>query len=193
MALREEIDRLQNIWNIPKLPRFTYEFAPVIRRNINSWSDDIVILGGKNKSFTQGLPVIFSGGIVGRIRTVDLYTSVVELSSSPSFRMVASIEGDPRPCTYQGKKNAAFSSPVGVARDIPTDIKAQSDKKLRVVSSSLGGVFPDGLTIGYITSLRQDSQGLFQDGVVELDSRLLNLREVAVLKRIEAGEKPLEK
>lgn len=185
ISLSEEITRLQNLWNIPQQAGFVPTLAPVVRRNANSWNNNIIILGGEDKDFEVGSPVVFAGGIVGRIITVGLYTSTVELISSPSFRMVASIEGDPRPCTYQGRKNSSFATPTGLAKDIPTDITSPQDRPIRIVSSSLGGVFPDGLTIGYIKSLRQDSQGLFQDGSVQLDKRLLSLREVAVLQRIQ--------
>ena len=64
---------------------------------------------------------------------------------------------------------------------VPLDISAAAGATKRLVTSGYGGVFPPGLTIGWITHLERSSDGLFQTGDVKLDERLGSLTEVTVL------------
>jgi len=45
----------------------------------------------------------------------------------------------------------------------------------------MGGVFPPGLHVGYLSTLRQGSSGMFLEGDVKLDKALTSLTEVAIL------------
>ena len=64
---------------------------------------------------------------------------------------------------------------------MPADVVASLKNPLRLTSSRLGGVFPDGLTLGWVYRLDPSPDGLFQSGVVRLDPRLQTIREVAVM------------
>jgi rod shape-determining protein MreC len=64
---------------------------------------------------------------------------------------------------------------------VPPDLVTYSSAPRRLVTSGLGGVFPAGLTIGYVSRLEASTDGLFQSGEVSLDPRLSELTEVTVL------------
>ena len=74
-----------------------------------------------------------------------------------------------------------LESPEGEIRDVPIDISIPAGKPRRIVTSGLGGVFPDGLTLGTVDSLEPGNDGLFLRGQVKIDPRLLDLQEVSVL------------
>src|SRR5581483_1292809 len=112
---------------------------------------------------------------------VHATTSVVELISSPNVRLAGVVEGDSRPISFQGGVNPTFAPPTGIVESVPLDIILMSNATRRVVTSGLGGVFPPGLTLGTITKLELDADGLFQNGIVRLDERLGSLTEVTVL------------
>lgn len=179
--LEGEILRLENLLKIPSMPEFRFEPARVARRDFSGWWQRIIIRKGSNHGIKVGAPVVFAGGVVGRITEVHRYTSVVDLITSPTLRLAAAITGDTRPVSYQGGENPSFGAPSGIVDFVPLDIYATKAAPKLLVTSGLGGVFPPGLTIGEIVSLEPSADGLFKSGEVRLDQRLGNLTEVTVL------------
>jgi rod shape-determining protein MreC len=179
--LKAEILRLENLLKLPPMPAYRLEPARVARRDFSGWWQRMIIRKGSNYGITVGAPVVFSGGVVGRVVEVHAYTSVVDLVTSPTFRVAASAEGDNRPTSYQGGINDTFAAPRGTVEFVPLDIFATAAQPKRLVTSGLGGVFPSGLTIGEITLLEPSTDGLFKTGEVRLDERLGSLTEVTVL------------
>jgi rod shape-determining protein MreC len=64
---------------------------------------------------------------------------------------------------------------------MPLDIIVGPGTQRRLVTSGYGGVFPPGLTLGYIVKTELGSDGLFRAGEVKLDERLGSLSEVTVM------------
>ncbi|MBI2511320.1 MAG: rod shape-determining protein MreC [Opitutae bacterium] len=184
--LRAEILRLENLLKLPPLPAHRLEPARVAKRDFTAWWQRLVIRKGRNYGIPVGAPVVFVGGVVGRVVEVHAYTAIVDLVSSPTFRIAASAEGDNRPISYQGGVNDAFKTPHGSVEFVPSDISVAPSQPKRLVTSGLGGVFPAGLTIGDIVHLEPSTDGLFSTGDVLLDNRLGALSEVTVLIPINA-------
>jgi len=180
-ALRSEIERLERILKLPIPPGFRAEPARVMLRDFSSWWQQMTIRKGRNYGLVQGAPVIYGGGVVGRVREVYAYTAVVELVSSPGVRIAATADGDTRPISYQGGVNPSYGPAVGVVEYVPLDVFASPSSPRRLVTSGLGGVFPPNLTIGYMTKVEPSSDGLFKSGDVRLDPALSALNEVTVL------------
>lgn len=109
--LEADILRLENLLNLPPLPAFRLEAARVAQRDFSGWWQRFTIRKGQNFGLTVGAPVVFSGGVVGRITEVHRYTAVVDLVTSPTFRLAASLAGDNRPVSYQGGLNDSFKAP----------------------------------------------------------------------------------
>jgi rod shape-determining protein MreC len=179
--MQAEIARLEALLRLPAFNQYRYEHARVARRDFSAWWQQIVIRKGKNFGIPVGAPVIFNGGVVGRVTEVHLTTANVELISSPNLRLAGVIECDSRPISFQGGLNETFAPPKGVVEFVPLDVFANPGSPKRLVTSGLGGVFPPGLTLGTITKLELGSDGLFQSGEVKLDDRLGSLTEVTVL------------
>jgi rod shape-determining protein MreC len=179
--LQSEIARLESLLRLPSFTEYRYEHARVVRRDFNGWWQQIVIRKGRNFGIPVGAPVVFTGGVVGKVSEVHLTTAVVELISSPEVRLAGTVEGDPRPISFQGGVNPTFGPPTGIVENVPLDILIRNNATKRLVTSGLGGVFPPGLTLGTITKLELGSDGLFQSGEVRLDERLGSLTEVTVL------------
>jgi rod shape-determining protein MreC len=179
--LQAEVERLQALLHLPPSEHFRLEHARVAQRDFSGWWQRMVIRKGLDYGITVGSPVVYSGGVVGRVAEVHAYTSVVELVSDPGLRIAAVVDGDPRPISYQGAENQMFGPAKGVIEFVPLDIYASASAPKRLVTSGLGGVYPAGLTIGRITHVESSQDGLFKTGEVELDPRLSELTEVTVL------------
>jgi rod shape-determining protein MreC len=180
-SMRNKVNRLEDMLRLPSYPEFRTETARVVRRDFSSWWQRIVIRKGANYHIPVGAPVIFVGGVVGRVSEVGAYTAVVELLSSPGVRIAGTLEGDSRPISFQGGINPAFGPAKGIVDFVPLDVVANRTLPKRLVTSGLGGIFPAGLNLGQIVKLERGGDGLFQSGEVELDPRLLSVTEVAVL------------
>ena len=181
-SLQTEIKRLESLLQLPSRPDFQYEIARVVERDFNSWWQRIVIRKGRDHGIPLGAPVVFVGGLVGRVREVHAYTSVVELISNGHLRLAVVIEGDNRPLSYRGQGSTAFGQPLGMAEFIPQDIEIENPHDLpNLITSGMGGVYPAGLKVGELQRLRPGAGGMFFDGDVVLDERLASLTEVAVM------------
>ena len=178
---KAEIDRLESILNLPSRDHFRYELAHVIQRNMGSWWQTIRINKGSKHGIQKGDAVIFIGGVVGRVAKTNYYTSQVDLLSNHSFRISASFINDNRPLFYQGKGTDLWGQPKGRIKNAPQDLTTDSARPLQLVTTGLGGTFPEGITIGRVPWLEPDNTGMFQAGEVQLDKRLLGIKEVAVL------------
>lgn len=184
--LEQEIRRLEGFFNLPSYEQYRYEVSRVIRRDLTAWWQTLTIRKGLTSGIDVGQAVVFSGGVVGRIASANAYTATVELISSPRFRNAAHFEGDNRPVEFRGGDNPGLMSATGTVSTVPADITVSLREPLRLVSSRLGGIFPDGLTLGWLYNLDPSPDGLFQSGKVRLDPRLQSIREVAVLVPLEA-------
>ena len=181
LSLQAEIARLEELLRLPAYANYRSEHARVVRRDFSGWWQHLVIRKGRNFGITVGAPVIFSGGVVGRVSEVYAFTSVVEMVSNPGVRLAAFVEGETQPISFQGGINPTFDSPRGVIEFVPLNVFANASAPKRLVTSGLGGVFPPGLNLGVVTKVEPSTDGLFKNGEVQLDPRLSSLVEVTVL------------
>ena len=179
--LQAEMTRLESLLRLPSFTDYRYEHARVARRDFSVWWQRIVIRKGKNFGIPLGAPVVFTGGVVGKVTEVHATTAVVELISSPNVRLAGVVEGDSRPLSFQGGINPTFAPPSGIVEFVPLDVFASPASPKRLVTSGFGGVFPPGLMLGLIVRADLGTDGLFKSGEVKLDARLGSLTEVTVL------------
>ncbi len=189
-SLRREIERLEGLLRLPSFDHYRSEAARVVSRDFSAWWQRLVIRKGANYDIPVGAPVIFSGGVVGRIVEVHATTAVVDLISSPNVRLAAAFEGDDRPVSYQGGVNPPFTRPHAVVEFAPLDLYATPNAPLQLVTSGLGGVFPRGLSLGTVVQLEPSPDGHFKTGRVVLHPRLNEVTEVTVLVPLASASTP---
>lgn len=185
--LRTEIARLEELLRLPSYGDFRAEPARVARRDFTAWWQRMVIRKGSNYGLREGAPVIYPGGLVGRIAEVHATTSVVELIGSPGLRLAAVFEGDDRPVSFQGGVNPPLRPAEARLEFVPLDVFATPASPRRLVTSGLGGLYPPGLYVGEVRELEPTTDGLFKTGRAYLDPRLGRLTEVTVLVPLDAN------
>ncbi|MDR2677276.1 MAG: rod shape-determining protein MreC [Puniceicoccales bacterium] len=158
-------------------PALTY----ILRRDEKAWWQEVVISGGRNQNFKENMAIVSGRGLLGKICRVFSHHSVAILTTDPRFRTVAHFHNDPQPIIFQGIAQGGLTKPVGRVTKVPADVRASEELPLRVVTSSLSGVYPDGVPIGIVVCLHRNPDGISQDGEVVLNPSLAHAREAAVL------------
>lgn len=191
-AAEEEVRRLEAALRLPLPPGFRPEVARVERRDLTGWWQQLVVRKGDRHGIRIGAPVIFAGGVVGRVREVHAYLSTVELLSSSGFRLSVVVEGDAEgsPLAYRGDGARSFAAPAGWVHFVPAGpATLMGAAPRRLLTSGLGGVFPAGLVVGSTGVPQPDEDGLLQAAPVVLDPRLTALREVVILVPLDTAER----
>lgn len=182
--------RWSALLKLPCSPRFEYSVARVCKRSLTTWNQSLIISKGHLSGLKEGYGVISSNGAVGVISNVHAYTSEVTLITNKSFRTVVCFEGSKNPMLYNGNsidinlkespldKGRFFRKFSGKLLHAPLKLKLKSFK--RIVTSSMGNVFPPGITVGWVKSLKEQGSAPFQIGTVALGKYLYYLDEVAV-------------
>ena len=182
--VRRENPRLREVtrYNVPA--EYLSVVARVATRDSSSWWQRIVIRKGRNDGIRPGAPVVFGDTVVGRVTAVHLTTSEVDLVTSPGFRCTAYLEGDDQNRIVLINGVAANSLGTAKARVsvIPYDYLLPAGTPARVTTTGMGGVFPSGLTLGYLDGGAYATQvGNFKESLLVPSRDLYNLQEVSVL------------
>jgi rod shape-determining protein MreC len=182
--VRRENTRLREVtrYNVPA--DYLSVVARVATRDSSSWWQRIVIRKGRNDGIRPGAPVVFGDTVVGRVTAVHLTTSEVDLVTSPGFRCTAYLEGDDQSRIVLINGVAANSLGTAKARVsvIPYDYLLPAGTPARVTTTGMGGVFPSGLTLGYLDGGAYATQvGNFKESLLVPSRDLYNLQEVSVL------------
>lgn len=152
----------------------------VIGRSSLSWYNTITIKGGENKNFAKNMPIITTEGLVGRIISVSQYTSEVILITDKECAVGAMVQISRTPGVVEGDGQGEKVYMI----HIPFDSRLMQDQV--VVSSGLGGIFPRGLRIGYITAFSPDEGDLMLRAEIKPFVDFERLQHVFVLTKTPA-------
>jgi len=182
--MRRENTRLREVtrYNVPA--EYLAVVARVASRDSSSWWQRIVIRKGRNDGIRPGAPVVFADTVVGRVTAVHLTTSEVDLVTSPGFRCTAYLEGDEqnRIVLINGVAADSLGSAKARVSVIPYDYLLPAGSPARITTTGMGGVFPSGLTLGYLDGGAYATQvGNFKESLLVPSRDLYNLQEVSVL------------
>ena len=148
--------------------------AEVIARDPNRLTESFVIDRGKDAELRTGMPVVTAEGLLGKISEVVEGTSLVQTIFDRDFR-VSCLEMKSRVIgilRWKGGSNCSLEN-------VP--VQAQVSVGDTIVSSGLGGVFPEGLLVGVIVSMKPDNTGLFHDIEVVPAADISSVEEVFVV------------
>lgn len=181
--LKKEIDDLKKELDIDKvLSDYKYMNATVISRNTNLWYNTLTIDKGSKSGIKEGMVVINSTGLIGKIINVSTFSSDVRLITTTDSNNKISVtitNGDNR---LTGLING-YDSKTGyleVEGISNTDNVSIGDL---VYTSGLGGVFPSGILIGKVENITTDVYDLAKIINVTPSASFDNINYVTVLQR----------
>lgn len=161
--------------------------ARVVSYEPNSWYDTVMLGKGTKDGINKDDIVITSLGVVGRITECGVNWAKVStiINSSNSIGVKLSRTGD----------IGVVSGDANLAQDKYARLEYLSNDKTLIkgdvlVTSGLGGVYPPDLPIGKVISIRSDSAGNLDYGVVEPEVDFSALYEVLVITGIKEGYTP---
>lgn len=171
---RLENDRLRGLLDVPLAKDQKSLGAHVIGRQSNSWEGVITIDRGTADKVKSGMPVIGPKGLLGQTVGVTRHTARVQLITDPLSRVAAMVQSTRAQGIVRGSLEGRLSLDF-VSRN--TTVTAGD----MVITSGMGGVYPKGLIIGEVTSVKSEPSALYKSITIEPPAGIGGLEEVAVL------------
>jgi rod shape-determining protein MreC len=183
--LRLENARLRSLLQFPAPGGFRTIPCSVIGLVAEPFGASLTIDRGRSAGLEGGEAVVSVDGLVGR---------VVEVSGGTArVRMVNHYEAPVGVRVQRNRVAGVMEWDPGVGRlrmrNVPaTEEVAEGDTLL---TSGLGGVYPDGLFVGRVAAVELDPMGIVHDIIVTPGARFHRLEELFVLKPLLPSVSPL--
>jgi rod shape-determining protein MreC len=173
-SLREENEELRRLLQLPTRQRRALA-AEVIVPPVRGGTSFLTINRGRRDGLNVGATVVAAGNIyVGKIVEIGEYTAQVELLYQPGHDVPARVAGTDITGVVSGRRGLGL-----ILRSVPRDATLQVGQ--RIVTSAAGGVVVPDLFLGTISDVRQISQALFQEAVMQPAVNVNKLRVVQVI------------
>lgn len=184
-----ENQRLSGLLNYKQVMAQKYNLltASVIGRDQGNWFGTAILNRGAGDGVKENMTALTPEGLVGRVIAVSASTCEVLLITDPRSGVGALVQDTRTPGIIEGTAGSS-----GLARIIHIPNNAPVEEGQAVVTSGLGSVFPKGIPVGQITSIRNESSGLFKSADIRPSANLNSLEEVLIVTRVlpEAGSPP---
>lgn len=183
--IEKENEELRKALDIVESSRdFEPIISNVIARSPERWLDQITINRGSRHGVKKNMAVMTVDGMIGKVKSTSPSTAKVQLITG--FDQLNRISA-----TVSRKDGQnIFGLIEGYDKEkemLVFTVLEQSDKELKedelVVSSNLGGLFPDGLPIGTIKEVTPDQYGLTKTAYIEPAASMFDLNQVIVVDR----------
>lgn len=163
-----------------KNPDYTFAAGRVIGRDPSDFYGNFTISAGQNADISVNDPVVSTDGyLVGIVEEVGLTYAKVRTILDPTTKVAAQISGtDDMAYTAGSTVDLARSNRLRL-----TALERSSGVSVgnMVITSGIGGVYPDGLLIGSVNKIENATDGMTLNANVDLYADILNLKQVMVI------------
>lgn len=183
IELKQELKKLKDELNIEYvLSDYDYINATVISRNSLYWYNYLTINKGSKNDIKEGMVVINSTGLIGKVENVSKTSADVKLITTNDTNnkiSVAISNGDNKITGLINGYNYddGLLNVEGISN---TETVSVGDM---VYTSGLGGVFPSGILIGKVENITTDEYDLAKIIKVKPSATFSDINYVTVLKR----------
>jgi rod shape-determining protein MreC len=181
---RQENARLRQLVDLQGLIGQEYDLtaARVSARDIENLYQTLIIDKGLRDGIRKDMPVINGQGLIGRVINVTDNSSEVLLISDREGAVAALIQQTRVPGVVEGLgPNSEKLQMIHITIDSPVEVNQA------VVTSGLGGKFPKGLRIGYVTEVIPEGNGLMQRAIIQPFVDFDRLEEVMVVTGVRSN------
>ena len=166
--------RLRNLLSFQKTTNLSMLASEVIAKDPSAMSKTVMIDKGKDDGLKVGLPVVLPEGIVGQIMEVAGRYAKVLLVTDANSAVDALVQ-------KSRARGVVKGSTFGDCRLVYMLRKHEVHQNDILISSGLDGVYPKGLRLGYVHSVRKKNAGIFQEVTVRPFVDFEKLEEVLVI------------
>jgi rod shape-determining protein MreC len=130
--------------------------ASVIARDPSPWYRTLIINKGCDSGVVKGCPVVLPDGVVGHVLTASSGYAMVLLLIDRNCAVDALV---------QRTRTRGVVEGTSAARCVLNYLPRQEDVRAgdTIISSGFDGIFPKGLSIGYVSKIIRRNTGLFQE------------------------------
>jgi rod shape-determining protein MreC len=155
-------------------PENEYVASAVIGRDPSPFLHYVIIDHGSDDGIRYGMPVVTQQGLVGRIDAVTAGAARVQLINDAGSRVNVRLQSVQQEAMLSGSLTGDINLEM-----IPQDITVQPGEL--VLTSGLGGNYPQEVVVGQIISVRKRENDLFQSASVQPAVDFTSLRAVLVI------------
>ncbi len=155
-------------------PQFKWIPARIIGFDPSNLVHAIIIDQGTRSGVAEGMTVTTPQGLVGQVVQVTPNTAKVLLITDVSSSVYSLIQSNRAKGVVNGSRSGQLTMTF-----IPQGEHVQPGD--RVVTSGLGGVFPEGLLVGTVTEVRQNAVDLYQEAQIRPAVDFGRIEEVLVI------------
>lgn len=147
----------------------------------NPFVGALVIDKGEDDGVRTGMTVATSRGLVGRVIRSSPTTSKVLLITDANSAVTARVQATGATGVVRGRADDRLTPdpPRLIMEKIPQEDRLSVGDL--VLTSDLGGIFPEGLVVGRVAQVRRRDGDLFQDAVVDPEAELTRLERLYVI------------
>lgn len=152
--------------------------AQVVAESPDTWFKSVVVDKGSGDGVRQGMVAVAPAGLVGRVTAVSPHTATVTLITDPDSGVGAMVQ------RASSRAVGVVSGQMGSA-DLSMQFFAPHPSVQpgdAIVTSGLGGLFPQGIPVGTVTRVGPGDFGLVETAVVRPDVALARLEFVLLIR-----------
>ncbi|MBI4744928.1 MAG: rod shape-determining protein MreC [Actinobacteria bacterium] len=172
--IENENSRLRKLIGFEERLKYRTLPAQIIGKSSNDWQSSIIIDKGYADGLTKNMPVFTSDGLVGQIVQVAPNASQVQLILDQKSGVGVQILSTGETGVLQGQING-FPELEFISKN--SEVKVGDE----IVTSGLGGVFPKGILVGKVVSLRIDGYSLNKQIYVKPTVDFSKLGEILII------------
>lgn len=183
VSLREkelENKRLKEVLELKSRLDFPTLVAQIIGQDASGLFRTVLVNKGSDDGVLPDMPVTVPEGVVGKISRSSNVMAQVMMITDPAMSVDCRVE--------RTRDRGLLSGSYSYSCLLQYVSKgAQITEGDLVVTSGLDGIFPRGLVVGKIQSIRSSEHGLFLEAVVTPAAKLSEIEEVIVILGIQGG------
>lgn len=183
IELKRELVKLKEELNIEHvLSEYDYLNATVVNRNALYWYNTLTIDKGSHNGIEEGMVVINSTGLIGKVVSVSAFSADVKLITTNDTNNKISVtvtNGDNKLTGLINGYNydEGYLKVEGISNTETVNVGDY------VYTSGLGGVFPSGILIGKVENVVTDVYDLAKIINVKPSANFADINYVTILKR----------